>query len=202
MRDFYFRKVENEIQKSVYKFNTDWLVNEKYKLWLIKGKNDNCAKCILLCSKEIDLSTMCANALGSHAKDKKHCEMAKNRSAGLHCSFFRKEEKSAGSTAEKDSNDICKDGKTVQGKLDDYLLDGSIINAEILWTLKSVMGHFPLRSFAQINSLFSAMFKDSQIAAKMKFGKTKCSYFISYGLAPYIKEQLEKYISSSLLYVV
>ena len=36
----------------------------------------------------------------------------------------------------------------------------------------------------------------------MKFGKTKCSYFINYGLAPYIKEQLEKYISSSPLYVV
>ena len=40
------------------------------------------------------------------------------------------------------------------------------------------------------------------IAAKMKFGKTKCSYFIDYGLAPYIKEQLGKYISSSPLYVV
>ena len=55
---------------------------------------------------------------------------------------------------------------------------------------------------AQINSLFSAMFKDSEVVAKMKFGKTKCSYFINYDLAPYIKEQLEKYISSSLLYEV
>ena len=64
------------------------------------------------------------------------------------------------------------------------------------------MGHFSFRSCAQINSLFSTMFKDSQIAAKMKFGKTKCSYFINYGLAPYIKEQLEKYISSLPLYVV
>ena len=40
------------------------------------------------------------------------------------------------------------------------------------------------------------------IAAKMKFGKTKFIYFIDYGLAPYIKEQLGKYISSSPLYVV
>ena len=46
------------------------------------------------------------------------------------------------------------------------------------------------------------MFKDIQIVAKMKFGKTKFSYFINYGLAVYIKEQLEKYISSSPLYVV
>ena len=36
----------------------------------------------------------------------------------------------------------------------------------------------------------------------MKCGITKCGYFINYGLASYIKEQLEKYISSSPLYVV
>ena len=102
----------------------------------------------------------------------------KKRSAGLQCSFFRKEEKPAVSTAVKDSKEICKDGKTVKGKLEDYLLDDSIINAEILWTLKCVMGHFSFCSCAQINSLFSCMF------------------------SRYIKEQLEKYISSSRLYVV
>ena len=74
---------------------------------------------------------MSANALDSHAKGKKHC-VAKNRSAGLHCSFFRKEEKPAVSTAEKDNKEIYKGGKTVKVRLDDYLLDGSIINAEIL----------------------------------------------------------------------
>ena len=46
------------------------------------------------------------------------------------------------------------------------------------------------------------MFKDSQITAKMKFGKTKCSYIFNYGLAPYIKQQLEKYICSSPWHVV
>ena len=103
-------------RKSLCKFNTEWLVNEKYKLWFAKGKNDNCAKCIL-CSKEIDLSTMGANVLDSHAKGKKHCGIAKNRSAGLYCSFFRKEEKPAVSTAEKDSKEIRKDGKTVKEKI-------------------------------------------------------------------------------------
>ena len=97
---------------------------------------------------------MSANALDRQAKGKKHCNITKKRSAGLHCSFFRKEEKPAVRTAEKDSKEICKDGKTLKGELDDYLLDDSI----------------------------------SQIAAKTKFGKTKCSYFINYGLASYIKE--------------
>ena len=77
------------------------------------------------CSKEIDLSRMAANVLDSHAKGKKHCDIAKNCSAGLHCSFFRKTEEPAVSTAEKDSKEICKAGKTVKGKLDHYLLDDS-----------------------------------------------------------------------------
>ena len=84
--------------------------------------------------------------------------------------LIRKEEKPAVSTAEKDSKKICKDGKTVKEKLHDYLLDDRVISAEILWTLKCVIGHFSFCSCAQINSLFSAMFKDSQIAAKVKFG--------------------------------
>ena len=77
-------------------------------------------------------------ALDSHAKGKKK----KSRSVRLHCSFFRKEEKPAVSTAEKDNKKIHKDGKTVKGKLDDYLLDDSIIKEEILWTLKCVIGQF------------------------------------------------------------
>ena len=159
------------------------------------------AKCILW-SKEIDLSVMGANALDSHTKGK-NIDIVKNSSAGLHCSFFRREEKPAGSTAEKDSKEICKNGKTVKGKLFiDYLLNDSMINVEILWTRKCVMEDFSFHSCTKISSLFSAIFKDSQIAAKMKFGKTKRSYFINCGLAPYIKEQLEKYISSSPLYVV
>ena len=59
----------------------------------------------------------------------------------------------------------------MKGKLNDYLLDDSIINAEILCTLNCVTGHFSFWSCAQINSLFSAMFKDSEIAAKMNLGR-------------------------------
>ena len=79
----------------------------------------------------------------------------------MHCSFFRKEEKPAVSTDEKDSKKICKGSKTVKEKSDDYLLDDGIINTEIMCTLKCAMGHFSFRSCAQINSIFSAMFKDS-----------------------------------------
>ena len=29
-------------RKSLGKFDTDWLVNARYKLWFAKEKNDNC----------------------------------------------------------------------------------------------------------------------------------------------------------------
>ena len=74
---------------------------------------------------------MGANALDIHTEGRKHFDIATNHSGGLDCSFFRTGEKPAVFTAEKDCKEICKDGKTVKGKLDDYLLDESIINAEI-----------------------------------------------------------------------
>ena len=95
--------------------------------------NDHYAKCVL-CSREIDLSTMGANALDSSAK--KHGNIVKNLSAGLVCSFFRKEEQSVVSSTGKFIKETCKDDKAVKGKLNHYLLDDGIINAEILWTLK------------------------------------------------------------------
>ena len=67
-----------------------------------------------------------ANALDSHAKGKKLWLVVKKRSTGLHCSFF-KNEKPAVSTAEKVSKEIRKDGKTVNGTLDDCLLGDRIV---------------------------------------------------------------------------
>ena len=81
-------------------------------------------------------------------------------------------------------------------KLDGYLLEDSNINVKILWA-QCAIGHFLFHSYAQMDSLISTMFKDSQIADEMKFGKKKSNCCIGYGLAPYIK-----YISSSLVYVV
>ena len=60
---------------------------------------------------------------------------AKNRKAGLHCSFFRKEESQLFVLLKKIVKKIYKDDETVKGKSGDYLLDDSNINTENLWTL-------------------------------------------------------------------
>ena len=38
------------------------------------------------------------------------------------------------------------------------------------------------------------MFTDSEIASKFTLGKTKCSYFINFGIAPFFKESIKKQI--------
>ena len=44
------------------------------------------------------------------------------------------------------------------------------------------------------------MFPDSDIVKKFTLGKTKCSYIINYGIAPYFKEILLKAINHSPYY--
>ena len=46
------------------------------------------------------------------------------------------------------------------------------------------------------------MFSDSEIAKSFKLSKTKCGYFINFGLAPYFKDLLVKEIKAANIFVV
>ena len=46
------------------------------------------------------------------------------------------------------------------------------------------------------------MFCDSEIAKSFKLSKTKCGYFINFGLAPYFKDLLVKEIKAANIFVV
>ena len=81
------------------------------------------------------------------------------------------------------------------------VIPASTIRAEILWTLKLVTSHFSLRSCLGLNELFEIMFPGSKVAKSFQLSKTKCGYFITYGLAPYVKELLMKKIQSSPFFV-
>ena len=45
------------------------------------------------------------------------------------------------------------------------------------------------------------MFSDSVIAKSFTLGRTKCSYFINFGIAPYLKELLLAKLKSSNFFV-
>ena len=65
-----------------------------------------------------------------------------------------------------------------------------VLNAEVLWAVKTVMSHFSANSSSNTGDLFRKMFPDNQIAQMFNCGKTKCTYLITHGFAPYFHNNL------------
>ncbi|KAG8180575.1 hypothetical protein JTE90_018194 [Oedothorax gibbosus] len=77
-----------------------------------------------------------------------------------------------------------------------------LLNYEIKWALKCVERHYSMNSCEGINYLFQDMFEDSDIAKQFSCGPTKCAYLIRFGLAPYFKGNLYKYVNELDFYTV
>ena len=71
------------------------------------------------------------------------------------------------------------------------------IKAEMIWTLKSVLGGVSVRENDDLNETLSAMFPDNKIAEKFSMAKVKAMYPINHGTAPYFKSLLLLSINSS-----
>ena len=75
----------------------------------------------------------------------------------------------------------------------DFLISSvAVLHAEIYWAMKVLWSHLPYRSCLNLNELFWKMFPDSQVAKSFQLSKTKCAYYVVFGLAPSFKELLVK----------
>ena len=88
-----------------------------------------------------------------------------------------------------------------QKTLDMHLYNSDTIKAEIIWTLKSVMDGFSVRSNDELNETLSAMFPDSNIAGSFSLARTKSMYAINHGIYPYFKSLLLSSLSQSNIHV-
>ena len=68
---------------------------------------------------------------------------------------------------------------------------------EVLWALKSVASHRSFRSCDSLSNFFAKMFPDSNVAKQFSMARTKLSYVISYGLAPYYENKIIQNLSPS-----
>jgi len=57
--------------------------------------------------------------------------------------------------------------------------------------MKTLTCNYSTNSAQGNNELFAAMFPDSDIAKQFQCGKTKCSYLITHGIAPYYHDNDE-----------
>ena len=68
--------------------------------------------------------------------------------------------------------------------------------------LKKVDANFSFRSCDGLGDLFARMFPGSEIAKKFRMQRTKCSYLVSYGIAPNFKDILQRKVMVSPSFAV
>jgi hypothetical protein len=134
------------------------------------------------------------SAVKSHMKSKKHCEISQIRKRSR--DFFNKEVSdktiATTSTCTMNRNDEPK-SKT----LDTCVVKNDVLDAEILWTLKTVRNHASYKSNENIEKIFKRMFPDSAIASKFTCGERKTAYYAVFGIAPYLKNCLLENIAQN-----
>ena len=197
------------MSKRLTLFNDDWLKQDEFKLWLQKV-NSKTAKCTL-CLQQFDISNMGKSAIKSHSKGKRHNEKLRTRNS-MSTLYFQQSSSSnvivepldsVVSTTAMDivvppilTNDVQK-----QTTIPNLATKSSTTEAEILWTLKTLLSHNSYRSCENISDLFKRMFNDSIIAKSFSLGKTKCAYYTNFGIAPYFKDILLKNLKSAPYFV-
>ena len=162
---------------------------------MVKEKdNKKKARCTVR-HKSKELSSSGRSALTDHAKGKKHKEIIEKRKVFFKTSSIRTDEKKNVSNAKNDIES--------QKTLDMHLYNSDTIMAEIIWTLKSVMDGFSVRSNDEFNETLPAMFPDSKIAGSFSMGRTKLMCAINHRIYPYFKSLLLSSLShQTFMYIL
>ena len=105
------------------------------------------------------------------------------------CLFFQPSSKKL---KQKECNSSTSSSSTT---IDSLIISLSVSKAEIRWwVLKVVSSSFSLRSCLNLNAFLKEMFSDGKISENFKLSKTKCGYYLTYGIAPYLKSSITKSI--------
>ena len=78
-----------------------------------------------------------------------------------------------------------------QSTIELHLEKSSAMKAEIIWTLKSVMGGYSARSNEDMNETLAAIFPEFEATKLFQMSRSKSVYVVNHGLAPYFKSVLK-----------
>ena len=76
------------------------------------------------------------------------------------------------------------------GAKKDGTLSDKVLNSEITWCLFSAYNELPYILADDIDKLFMKMFPDSEISPEIRLKRQKVSYVTSFGISPYINEDV------------
>ena len=196
-------------------------------MWLESGKDSQHAKC-RLCNKQIKIASGVRSSLASHIKGRTHQEHVSVKSSSgreLNALYFSSSDNahpspSSSSATSTESGSVSLDQTTAStggnhqsgssvstgGSSSQVVMEDSLMlsmktrMAEIRWAHKVVLAHMSFRSSLGIAELFQNMFSDSEIAKQFKMSKTKTTYLINFGLAPYYHSIVSKQLQLSPAY--
>ena len=187
------------------KFNKDWIKDPAFSSWVgVDPNSETKARC-MLCGYNFELGNMGKKSLVSHANGKKHklkhqlSVKVKQEIKPLDVHFGKVAPSSSAEDKPLNTTDMVvppppplppAQKPTTSGMMSSYVVRDEVLTAEILWAMKTVVSHYSVNSSEKTSNLFQKMFPDSAIAKKFKCGKTKCAYFIQFGLANCFKEEL------------
>lgn len=83
-----------------------------------------------------------------------------------------------------------------------FLVAEMVTSTEIYWCLQAVVNHLSFRTTAKLAAGFPKQFSDSDIASKVKLQRTKVSFTIVFGLAPYFHKQLKETMQNATYIVL
>ena len=187
-------------------FNQEWLdetINPQFSSWVKPLKDPSRVLCCF-CQRSFALSNIGKRALESHMNSDKH---KRNMSAKVPSisSYFKKptapSKTSVPNSADTDTDTQASCATATETNripvasqmLTHYVRKDDVVEAEILWALKS---HFSCNSSRNIVDLLKMMLPYSKIVEKLCLGLTKLVYLITHGLAHFFHHELLKLISS------
>ena len=142
----------------------------------------------------------------SHAQGKKHQSTIQgSQTSSSIKQFFTVKDTATASTSSKSGEELPSmqpSSGEQKGQMQQFVSRKDQHMAEIRWALKTVMSHYSLNSAQDIADVFHAMFPDSNIAKRMSCGATKLSYLITFGIAPFFKQELLMEMSQAPCFVI
>ena len=158
-------------------FRDEWLLHKDYKDWIKKIPDDEGKAYCKVCMTSFSVSGSGISALDIHAKGKKHL---------LKCPGKNQAQIELTSPKENQPDSVSE--PVHQSSVTSFITKEETVKAEIRWTLETLQSNYSFNSCSQKSELFAAMFSDSAIAKQFSVGKTKCAYYLTYGMVPYFKD--------------
>ena len=109
--------------------------------------------------------------------------------------FFKPKSKPSTEESTEPSGERIVSKEQSQKALEMHFHNADCIKAEIIWTLKFVLGGFSVPANDDLISF--KLFPDSKIARNVSTATTKAMYAINHGIAPYFKSLLLSSINTS-----